>query len=91
MVLGIIGVFHGTFQATFFAGINKRHDPRKVFTAAMLGFGPLYLCLPVMNNVARKYGVGWGVWTLIVVEAVLYTWSFTGFCTYIPNCRLLGC
>lgn len=79
-VLCIIGVLHGTFQATFFAKIHKKYDPKKVYTAAMIGFGPLYLCLPVMQWVARNYGVGWGIWALTFAVAALYTWSFTGFC-----------
>ena len=86
VAVATMGVFHGMFQAFFFAPIFVRVDSRKLFRLSMVAFGPLYALMPVMNWVARLWGVGWIVGGLVCLQSVLCMIGFMGFC----GCSLCG-
>lgn len=82
VAVATLGVFHGTFQAFFFAPIHARVDPRKLLRLSMVAFAPLYALMPMMNWAARIWGVGWIVGVMICVQSLLCMIGFMGFCEF---------
>jgi len=56
LVLGCAGIFHGLFQAFFFPRIHKRWEPRNVYAVSIVAYIPIYLCMPIMNALAKRAG-----------------------------------
>ena len=71
ILLGTFGVTNGVFQAFFFAKIVKRWGARNIFIAGMSAFLPLFLLFPVMNLLARRWGVSPGVWVLVACQLMM--------------------
>ena len=65
-IIGSYGAASAIFQAIYFARIVRRWGERTVFIAAMSTFMPVFLLLPLINFVARRYGqLSFGVCLLV--------------------------
>ncbi|XP_006462217.1 hypothetical protein AGABI2DRAFT_186233 [Agaricus bisporus var. bisporus H97] len=70
-ILSFFGIIHGIFQVFFFARINDRWGPKRVFLAG-IGVGiPLYLFFPAINYLASTQGLTPVVWATVFVQATL--------------------
>lgn len=86
IVLGFAGLFHGLFQAFFFARIHKRWEPRNVYAVSIAAYIPIYLCMPVMNAVARQAGrITPLVWILLVLVEMACTFAYTAFSEWLTS------
>ena len=56
LIIGSYGAASAIFQAIYFARIIRRWGERKVFIVAMSTFLPVFLLLPTINFIARKWG-----------------------------------
>ncbi|KZP23308.1 MFS general substrate transporter [Athelia psychrophila] len=85
MLLGAAGIFHGIFQALFFARIHAYWEPRKVYAIALAAYIPMYLIMPLMNTLARTAGRNTPmIWVLLAIMEMAKAFTFTGFsCMYI--------
>jgi MFS family permease len=65
-IIGSYGAASAIFQAIYFARIVRRWGERTVFIVAMSTFVPVFLLLPVINFVARRWGqLSFGVCFLV--------------------------
>ncbi|KZP05226.1 MFS general substrate transporter [Athelia psychrophila] len=85
MLLGVAGIFHGIFQALFFARIHTYWEPRKVYAIAVAAYIPIYLSMPIMNTLARNAGRNTPmIWVLLAILEMAVTFNYTAFsCMYI--------
>ena len=80
VLLGFAGIFHGLFQAFFFAHIHKRWEPRNVYAVSIAAYIPIYLCMPIMNALARRAGrITPLVWILLALVEMACTFAYTAF------------
>lgn len=80
MVLGLSGIFHGLFQAFFFAHIHKRWETRSIYAVSMVSYIPVYLCMPLMNTLARRAGyITPLIWTLLAILKLSCSCAYTAF------------
>ena len=80
MLLGAAGIFHGIFQALFFARIHTYWEPRKVYAVALAAYIPIYLSMPLMNALARGTGQTTPIiWILLAIMEMLCTFNYTAF------------
>jgi hypothetical protein len=79
-VLGFAGIFHGLFQAFFFARIHQRWEPRNVYAVSIAAYIPIFLCMPTMNAIARRAGrITPLVWILLALVEMACTFAYTAF------------
>jgi len=65
-IIGSYGAASAIFQAIYFARILRRWGERTVFIVAMSTFLPVFLLLPIINLVARRWGqLSFGVCLLV--------------------------
>jgi hypothetical protein len=78
LVLGFSAIFHGLFQAFFFARIHRRFEPRNIYAVSIAAFIPIYLSMPIMNALARRAGrITPLVWILLALVEMACTFSYT--------------
>lgn len=88
--LGSAGIFHGIFQALFFARIHTYWEPRKVYAVAVAAYIPIYLAMPLMNTLAKAAGRTTPlIWILLVAMETLCTFNYTAFSQFILISDLL--
>ncbi|KAI6110539.1 MFS general substrate transporter [Pisolithus croceorrhizus] len=91
------GIVNSLFQAFFFAPLVSRFGKRTLFRVSYACFVPIFAIFPVVNCVARRWGVWWGIWGLMGCQlclAVLTDMAFSSILMYIttsaPGRRSLG-
>lgn len=96
-ILAVYGTLSGLFQILFFASFHDRFGSKALYTVSVLCGIPLVLTFPVINTLARVYGLNWAVWCVIGVQiarAVLLNLDFSCIFIYIaaasPNRGCLG-
>ncbi|KAG6332177.1 hypothetical protein ID866_6916 [Astraeus odoratus] len=67
-ILALYGILNGIFQIFFFARLHDRFGSKAIYTIAILSGIPLILTFPMMNALAKAYGVNWGVWAIVGVQ-----------------------
>ncbi|KAJ8588085.1 MFS multidrug-resistance DHA1 sub-family [Rhizopogon salebrosus TDB-379] len=70
-ILGVSGLALGTFQVLFYARLNARFGTGAMYTTGILSGIPIVILFPVINALARVYGVGLAVWLAIGVQHTL--------------------
>jgi hypothetical protein len=70
-ILGVSGLALGTFQILFYARLNARFGTGAMYTTGILSGIPIVVLFPVINALARVYGVGLAVWLAIGVQHTL--------------------
>jgi MFS family permease len=71
ILLGTFGLANGVFQAFFFAKFVKRWGAKNVFITGMSSFLPIFLLFPVMNLLARRWGVSPLVWVAVAFQLAI--------------------
>ncbi|KAI6167959.1 MFS multidrug-resistance DHA1 sub-family [Pisolithus thermaeus] len=69
-ILAVYGVLNGLFQIFFFANLHDRFGSKAIFTVAVSSGIPFILTCPLINALARAYGLNWAVWCVIGVQIV---------------------
>ncbi|KAI6108163.1 MFS multidrug-resistance DHA1 sub-family [Pisolithus sp. B1] len=60
-ILAVYGTLSGLFQILFFASFHDRFGSKALYTVSVLCGIPLVLTFPVINTLARVYGLNWAV------------------------------
>lgn len=96
-ILAVYGTLSGLFQILLFASLHDRFGSKAVYTVAVSCGIPLVLTYPIINTLARAYGLNWAVWCVIAVQiacSVLLNLGFSCIFIYIaaasPNRGCLG-
>ncbi|KAI6123310.1 MFS multidrug-resistance DHA1 sub-family [Pisolithus thermaeus] len=96
-ILAVYGILSGLFQILFFASLHDQFGSKVVYTVSVSCGIPLVLTFPVINFLARVYGLNWAVWCVIGMQiacAVLLNIGFSCIFIYIaaasPNRGCLG-
>lgn len=74
-LLSILGILVGIFQFCFFARINSRWGPKKVFIAGLAFSFPLFLLFPVISILARCQEYSFTVWAAVGLQMVFFILS----------------
>ncbi|CAA7266807.1 unnamed protein product [Cyclocybe aegerita] len=96
-IMGVYGAGMGLFQMLFFAKIVRRWGTRRVFIVSMATFVPVFMLFPVASLIAKRWGLGWGLWVAVGLILFLLFIMDTAFgCIFMyvtesaPNRRSLG-
>ncbi|KAG0704462.1 hypothetical protein DFH29DRAFT_371673 [Suillus ampliporus] len=65
------GFTHGTFQLLFYTRLHERFGAYAVNFAGLGSGIPIVILFPVINALARAYGMGFAVWLFIGVQISL--------------------
>jgi MFS family permease len=65
LILSIYGLATGLFQAVFFARLVDRFGERRVFINGMRTCLPIFALFPVINMIARHFGLSFVVYCLV--------------------------
>lgn len=71
IILAIFGLTNGIFQVFFFAKIVKKWGAKRLFVAGMTSFSPIFLLFPVINALARQWGVTPIVWVAVALQLLI--------------------
>jgi hypothetical protein len=69
-ILACFGILNSIFQFTCFSRANALWDTKRVFIGGLLCAIPVYVLFPVMNVLARAYGVGQTVYSTIALQVI---------------------
>ncbi|KAH9966963.1 major facilitator superfamily domain-containing protein [Lactifluus volemus] len=69
-ILASFGILNSVFQFTCFARANALWGTKRVFVGGLLCAIPVYLLFPVMNALARAYGVGRVVYSAVALHVI---------------------
>ncbi|KAG2063893.1 MFS multidrug-resistance DHA1 sub-family [Suillus decipiens] len=72
-ILSVSGVAHGAFQLLFYAPLHNRFGAGAIHTTGVSSGIPIIILFPVINVLARIYGMGWAVWLCVAAQHVLTT------------------
>jgi hypothetical protein len=72
LVLGLFGILNGIYQGIFFARVVRWWGLRRTFMTSMSSFMVIFALFPIINMLARKYGVGAEVWIAIAIQLVFW-------------------
>ena len=70
-LLAIFGILNGVFQIFFFARINDRWGPKRVFFWGAASGIPVFASFPVINYLARHNGYCTTVWIVVGFQIVI--------------------
>ncbi|KAG2063894.1 MFS general substrate transporter [Suillus decipiens] len=73
VILAVSGFAHGVFQLFFYARLNDCFGAGAIHIAGVGSGIPIVILFPVINALARVYGVGLAVWLSIGVQLSLAT------------------
>lgn len=71
MLMGAYGLASGFFQVFYFASVVKRWGVKRVFVAGITAFLPIYLLFPVINLLARRWGLSPIVWIVLACQLLI--------------------
>jgi hypothetical protein len=69
-ILACFGILNSVFQFACFARAHARWGTKRVFVGGLLCAIPVYMLFPVMNALARAYGVGWVVYLAVALQVI---------------------
>ncbi|KAG1797370.1 major facilitator superfamily domain-containing protein [Suillus plorans] len=72
-LLAAQGVAHGIFQLLFNARLHDRFGAGAIHITGVSSGIPIIILFPVINALARAYGVGMAVWLCVAVQLALTT------------------
>ncbi|KIK41060.1 hypothetical protein CY34DRAFT_13312 [Suillus luteus UH-Slu-Lm8-n1] len=73
VILAASGVAHGIFQIVFYARLHDYFGARAIHVAGVCSGIPIVILFPVINALARAYGIGLAVWLFVAVQLALTT------------------
>jgi hypothetical protein len=89
MCLAMLGLWNGSVQVLYFAKIHAHWGSKKVLRTGMLAYTAIFMLFPVVNWMARRGGVGFGVWMTLITQMVLFPAAMMISSAYPPS--LLSC
>ncbi|KAG1858894.1 major facilitator superfamily domain-containing protein [Suillus subluteus] len=72
-ILAVSGIAHGAFQLLFYARLHDRFGAGAIHTAGVSSGIPIVVLFPVINVLARVYGMCLTVWLCVAAQHVLTT------------------
>ena len=69
-ILACLGIFNGIFQVTCFARAHEICGTKGLFVGGLCCAVPVFALFPVMNALARVYGVGLAVYSAVALQIV---------------------
>ena len=69
-ILACFGILNGIFQVTCFPRANALWGTKRLYVGGLLCAIPVFVLFPVTNALARAYGVGWVVYSSVVLQIV---------------------
>jgi len=69
-VLACLGILNGIFQVTCFARAHAICGTKRLFVGGLCCAVPVFALFPVMNAIARVYGVGLAVYSVVALQIV---------------------
>lgn len=69
--MACFGIFNGLFQAIFFAPLIARLGPKTLLRIGHLCFIPLFTLFPIINWIAKQWGINWLVWLALICQLAL--------------------
>jgi hypothetical protein len=69
-ILACLGILNGIFQVTCFARAHAICGTKTLFVGGLCCAVPVFALFPVMNAVARVYGVGLAVYSVVALQIV---------------------
>ncbi|KAF8556128.1 MFS general substrate transporter [Imleria badia] len=95
--MACFGIFNGLIQAFCFAPLVDRLGLKTLLRIGHLCFIPLFTLFPIINWIARQWGINWLVWVALICHlglTAVMDMSFSCILMYItaaaPNRRCLG-
>lgn len=82
LALGLTGIWNGVFQYLFFSKIHDRFGTRPIFTVGIGSFIPLIMFFPVLNYLARHYGVHTQTLIFLVLQLALSPLVEMSYCKW---------
>ena len=79
ILMGTYGLANGLCQAFGFTKVVKRWGVKRVFIAGMIAFLPIYLLFPVINLLARRWGLSPIVWVTLACQLLITIIMDTAF------------
>ncbi|KAG1768484.1 major facilitator superfamily domain-containing protein [Suillus occidentalis] len=73
VILAASGVAHGIFQIVFYARLHDYFGAKAIHVAGVSSGIPIVVLFPVINALARAYGIGLAVWLFVAVQLALMT------------------
>ncbi len=91
-ILACLGILNGIFQVTCFARAHAICGTKRLFVGGLCCAVPIFALFPVMNAMARSYGVGLAVYSVVALQIVLsLVWnSCFGGSYIIPTGKWIG-
>jgi hypothetical protein len=84
--MAAFGVANGLIQSFCFAPLVNRLGPKTLLRVGHACYIPIFGLFPVINGVAKWWGVSWVVWALLTCQMVLTAvmdMSFSAYCSVI--------
>lgn len=78
-LMGIYGAGSGAFQLFFFSKLVRRFGTRRTFIFSVAIFIPAILLFPVVNLLAKAWGLNYSVWIVLSCVLVLTFMMDTGY------------
>jgi len=69
-ILACLGILNGIFQVTCFARAHAICGTKGLFVGGMCCAVPVFALFPVMNAMARFYGVGLAVYSVVALQII---------------------
>ncbi|KAF8493991.1 member of major facilitator superfamily multidrug-resistance, DHA1 sub-family [Russula emetica] len=96
-ILACLGILNGIFQVTCFVRAHAIWGTKRLFVGGLCCAVPVFALFPVMNAIARIYGVGLAVYSVVALQIVFsLVWNSCFGCIYMyvsaasPNRASLG-
>lgn len=78
--MGAFGIINGVLQAIIFAPLVHKYGPKAIFQLSEACFIPIFALPPIINIIARQYGIGWLVWFSLTCSLILIVLMDMAFC-----------
>ncbi|KAG2038141.1 hypothetical protein BDR03DRAFT_955271 [Suillus americanus] len=70
-ILAAQGASHGIFQLLFYARLHDRFGAGAIHITGVSSGIPIVILFPVINALARSYGIGLAVWLCVAIQLAL--------------------
>ncbi|OAX31338.1 MFS general substrate transporter [Rhizopogon vinicolor AM-OR11-026] len=69
--IGSFGILNGVLQTIILAPLVRRYGPKVTFQLAIACFIPIFSLPPIINIIARQYGINWLVYSSLMFSLIL--------------------
>lgn len=83
--MACFGIANGLFQALYFAPLVDRLGPKRLLRIGHSCFIPLFTLFPIINWIARQWGIIWLVWVALICHLALTVVMDMAFSALLPD------